>query len=127
MGEQPRRLKVAALLGWSNIEPLEYWHETWQSDGHVQSFKGTAPDGTPDREVPDYEHDAGACFAELEKLPIEATPRVVRIVTAKGKLVYEWKCGIIFIDIDRDDIECYGATPAEATCNALLAYYAAPS
>lgn len=134
MSELSRR--VADAVGYKVRYPIDQagheltalGYELVEPDGHV--LRPKLPIFDEDilwGNAPDYEHDPAACIDALCELPVSVTWRLVRLVSPNGQMGYTYKVGLIIHDDgDARQFDIYGATPSEAMCNALLAYYAAP-
>ncbi|MFN8452006.1 MAG: hypothetical protein U0521_26290 [Anaerolineae bacterium] len=59
-------VRIAKLLGYSEIEEREWWYEDFNSDGHVVGMVGIAPGGSEQVPLPDFEESVDAVLAALD-------------------------------------------------------------
>lgn len=95
--------------GWEFCTDRE-WHTAWFIDA-----EGSHP-------IPAYSTDLNAAWTLFADLPDDVTPRLVRILEARGDhMATVCKAGIIHNET-HEQVEAYADTPALAICRAWLAW-----
>ena len=67
MSEKSLNQQIAELLGWRNIETYTYWYDDSEwGGGKAEALRGTPPDDTYTKRVPDFKRDLNAVAKTLE-------------------------------------------------------------
>jgi hypothetical protein len=105
---------IAERLGWTEIEPVSYWEETYYDTYEVHTLRGKQPGASSnDTLLPAFATDLNAAIDLLKQIPLGAVG-----INEDGET---WFCNG-YIDGAGVVVDVDAPTPALAICRAILAY-----
>lgn len=111
--------EIAERLGWTNIEPVSYWEETYYDTYEVHALRGQSPGShSDDSLLPAYSTDANAALQLVSNLP---SPAIFTLQLRTNRNGEEgWRA---WIDMDINRRTDIAVSPALAICVVWLDWY----